>query len=193
MKKMIKQLILKLKNKTCELHSRYISADIKLGKNVKIYNNVYIGHNCNIGDFSYINPNSYIDDNTKVGKYCSISRSVIIGIGNHDIDGITTHPIGYSHYWNELIEEDNIMLETKIGNDVWIGAGSILLNGINVGDGAVIGAGAVVTKDVDPYSIVAGVPAKEIKKRKCIDNSWWDLPVNEIKQLIIDNKENKKI
>lgn len=190
-KKILKLLLLKFKYKTSEIHSLQISRDIILGNEVKIYEGVYIGHNCVIGDYSYINPKSYVDDNTTIGKYCSISREVIIGVGDHELNGVTTHPIGYSKQWNDLIKESScFMRATTIGNDVWIGARAIILNGLTVGDGAVIGAGAVVTKDIPPYTIVAGVPAKELKKRRVKKANWWNLSKEEVKQMVIQYNDN---
>jgi acetyltransferase-like isoleucine patch superfamily enzyme len=189
LKRAIKYLYLKQKYSSCLISTTKLSKDIVLGERVHLYDNVAVGKSCSIGDYSYINPNSFIDDQTVIGKYCSISRNVIIGIGNHNIDGITTHPIGYSKYWNDrIVREIKSMQKTVIGNDVWIGAGAIILNGITIGDGAVVGAGAVVTKNVEPYSVVVGVPAKHIKTRapecKHYINNWWDLPINEVKELM---------
>ena len=94
----------------------------------------------------------------------------------------------------ELIEQDIFFEEYEtvtIGHDVWIGTRAIVLDGITVGNGAVIAANSVVTKDVPPYAIVAGVPAKIIKYRfnddkinKLNDSKWWELDLNEIKQKI---------
>ena len=189
-------MLLQLKYKTSVIRSKQISRDIKLGEYVRLYENVYVGHNCSIGDYTYINPNSFIDDNTTIGKYCSISRNVMIGLGNHELDGITTHPIGYSSDWNEYITQStNEMRTTKVGNDVWIGAGVIILNGVTINDGAVLAAGAVVTKDVESYTIVGGVPAKFIKHRSfekhdTVDK-WWDLPIDEIKRLMESYQRGK--
>lgn len=93
-----------------------------------------------------------------------------------------------------LVENDTFINEYSpitIGNDVWIGARVIIMDGVNIGDGAIIAAGAVVTKDVEPYTIVGGVPAKTIRKRtdassyeKYIKSHWWELEPNEALNLM---------
>lgn len=130
--------------------------------------------NIKIGKYTILNERAELLGNHKsdiiIGKYCSIAPEVVIQSTNHKIDGISTYD-----FKEEPITKGDIV----IGNDVWIGRRAIILSGVKIGDGAVIGAGAVVTKDVEPYSIVGGVPAKEIKKRldkKTIKKikGWWD-------------------
>ena len=147
----------------------------------------------NIGEYSYVSHNVKISKNTYIGKFCSIADCVCIGMGNHPYHTLTTSPITYYRhkidlYGDCIVKDENLIKlppsqKTYIGNDVWIGHGAILLSGITIGDGAIIAAGAVVTKDVEPYSIVAGVPAKHIKYRfdenirtQLLETSWWDLP-----------------
>ena len=192
LRKIIKHYYLRLKNRTCVIASYQISADIKLEERVRIYESVYVGHKCKIGKYSYVNPHTFIDDNVEIGRYCSISRNVMIGLGAHRLDGITTHPIGYSKAWNPYINEEyDDHKKTIIGNDVWIGAGAIVLSGVTIGNGAVIGAGAIVTKSVTDYAIVAGTPAKVIKQRtappKLKGVDWWDLPSEQALKVVIEN------
>jgi acetyltransferase-like isoleucine patch superfamily enzyme len=141
-------------------------------------------HNSSIGDHSYINGNARIK-NTTIGKYCSIASGVKIVLGAHPTDLISLHPAFYAvnkpmetfadkQYFDEY-------LEVKIGNDVWIGEDVVIPGGVTIGDGAVIASRAVVTKDVAPYSVVGGVPAKHIKFRfddekiKALQEiRWWD-------------------
>ncbi len=151
-------------------------------------NSFFDGH---IGFGSYVGSNCNL--NAKIGRYCSIADNVSIVVGAHPTSYVSTHPAfystrkqsGFSFVKNGKFEEikyaDNQKHIVTIGNDVWIGFGALLLQGINIGDGAVIGAGAIVTKDVEPYSIVAGVPAKLIRKRFSdeeiailLDTKWWD-------------------
>lgn len=119
---------------------------------------------------------SYANDsflrNTVIGRFCSIGRDVSIGAAKHPTDLLTTHPVLFG---------ETIAPETHIGNDVWIGDKVVVMAGLRIGDGAVIGAGAVVTRDVEPYSIVAGVPAREIRKRfdadlreQLLASEWWN-------------------
>ena len=192
LRKIIKRCFLRLKNRTCIIASYQISADVKLEERVRLYESVYVGHKCKIGKYSYVNPYTFIDDDVEIGRYCSISRNVLIGLGAHRLDGITTHPIGYSKAWNPyIIKESDNHKKTIIGNDVWIGAGAIILGGVTIGNGAVIGAGAIVTKSVSDYAIVAGTPARVIKQRKVPQKikgvDWWDLPSEEALEAVVEN------
>ena len=140
-----------------------------------------IGRNCiieksSIGRFSYIG-NNCVFTNTHIGNFCSISSNVEIISGTHPTRNyVSTHPVFYSKetpvrfsYVNftSFIEhkttEDGHSLD--IGNDVWIGNHVCILEGVTIGDGAIIAAGSIVVKDIPPYSIVGGVPAKIIRKR----------------------------
>ncbi|MFD0703242.1 DapH/DapD/GlmU-related protein [Slackia equolifaciens] len=142
--------------------------------------------NVSLGLGSYTGTNSIIK-NARIGNYCCIGWDVSIGGGQHNY----RHVGMYTDYWfkrvldREFDSTDERVLETVIGNDVWIGAGAIINGGIKIGDGAVVGAGAVVTKDVEPFSIVVGSPARELKKRfpqKVVDEllrlKWWELPID---------------
>ena len=162
--------------------------DVEFGK----YTNV--AHHAQIAD-SKIGKRTSVGRYAKVreaeiGKYCSISWDVTIGAVSHPSERITSHAFTYREQFG--ICEKDIMIPQKktiIGNDVWIGCNSVILSGVKVGDGAIIGAGAVVTKDVEPYSVVAGVPAHVIKYRferniikKLEQMKWWDLSDEVIRQ-----------
>ena len=129
--------------------------------------------------------------NCDIGSYCSIANNVIIGGGAHPISWVSTSPVFYNNrdsVKKKFARFDRLPhKKTTIGNDVWIGSSAILMQGVNIGTGAVIGAGAVVTKDVEPYSIVGGCPAKVIRHRfddeiirELLDSKWWDLNDNEL-------------
>ena len=157
-------------------------SDSSLGKCCTIERRGMI-FNSIINDYSYTGYNSVVKY-ADIGKFCSISWNVSIGGADHDYHKISTHPFsftpkygftdtggGYSSFENPL----------KIGNDVWIGCNSVILRGVKIGDGAVIGASAVVTKDVPAYSIVVGNPSKVIKYRfddsiinKLLNMNWWE-------------------
>ena len=151
-----------------------------------------------LGDFSYVARNSQIY-NTKIGKFTCIGPNVNTGMGAHpSSEFVSTHPLFYSTLGQSsglVIVEKNLFEEfpsTEIGNDVWIGNNAIVKYGVKIGDGAIIGAGAVVTKNVEPYSIVGGVPAKIIKYRFTEeqirflnDFKWWEKDLEWL-------KENKK-
>lgn len=144
----------------------YKSVRIFFIKKVKGLKNVhptfYIGRGCKIskdlkaGPYSYIGNNSEIYPKVTLGDYSMIAGDVKILGGDHTFNtpGL---PIIFS--------DRGIVTETIIGKDVWVGSSSILMTGVNIGDGAIIAAGSVVTKDVKPYSIVAGVPARFIRER----------------------------
>jgi acetyltransferase-like isoleucine patch superfamily enzyme len=150
---------------------------------------VYVGtkvtvYNSSIGDYSYINSNTSIRD-TVLGKFCSIGSNVTFGLGMHPMNLISTHPAFYSNNKGyKTFSKKNYFQEyfpIKVGNDVWVGYGAIIMGGVEIGDGAVIAAGSIVTKNVEPYSVVGGVPAKHIKYRFSKENikrlqksKWWD-------------------
>lgn len=124
------------------------------------------------GDYTYIGGHSRVQYTT-VGKFCSIAEGVKIGLGVHPLNLKSTHPAFYSpqSHWKDEISPEipDDLIEYKrisIGDDVWIGTNAMIIDGVSVGNHAVIAAGAVVTSDVPEYAIVGGVPAKIIKYRK---------------------------
>jgi len=163
--------------------------------------NVFVGRdvvlsNCEVGRYTYFAGGNRLFF-SKIGSFCSIAENVCVGHAEHPYNNLSTSPLFYkrdnSFGINDyVINELSEFKETLIGNDVWIGLNAYIRSGVKIGDGAIIGAGSVVTKDVEPYTIVAGVPAKTIKKR--FDNAiieelqrlkWWDWPDEKLQQ----NKE----
>ena len=121
------------------------------------------------GKYSYGSPNilSFKNRNEKlkIGNFVSIAQNVTFLLsGNHNIDTFTTYPIKV-HYFNEKIDEGWGKGPITVCDDVWIGYGAVILSGVTIGQGAVVAAGSIVTKDVEPYSIVGGNPAKLIRYR----------------------------
>ena len=156
-----------------------------LNKNSRVLKNCVI-NNVILGSYSYIGKNCLVQ-NVKIGKFCSIANDVIIGLGKHPIKNFSTSPIFYrkkNTLGINLVKENldfNQYEETIIENDVWIGARAIILDGVKIGNGVVVAAGAVVTKDIPDYAVVGGVPAKIIKYRfsqtkmeYLLKHSWWD-------------------
>lgn len=147
-----------------------------------------------VGRFTYGDARFMLWDDSEriqVGSFCSIANEVaIFGGGEHRTDWATTSPLRFL-FGDPLAGKDGSPVSkgaTIIGNDVWIGFRAIVLSGVTVGDGAVIGAGAVVTDDVPPYAIVAGNPAKIIRYRftpneieKLLALCWWNWDIDRIK------------
>lgn len=151
-----------------------------------------------LGEYSFIGKNSVLGPNlTKMGKFCSIASGAIIGPNIHPLDKISTAAIFYSQPVGMTFQDQQKKRKlrkkqfnskpTKIGNDVWVGVNAIVLSGVTIGDGAVIGAGAVVTKDVGSYEIVAGNPATFIRKR------FSDELIAKIESLKLYEIDSKKL
>ncbi len=153
--------------------------------------------NFEIGDYTYGKPTVECHweglATLKIGKYCSIAGDVTIYLGGeHHTDWISTYP------FNKIFSEANHIEghpwsrgDVIIGNDVWIGTGAFIRSGVTIGSGAVIGAKSVVTKNINPYEIVVGNPAKPIKKRfsdevisDLLSIEWWNWPHEKITEEI---------
>lgn len=115
---------------------------------------------------SYMN-SGFVRSNVRVGRFCSIGRNVTLGSGAHDFHAASTSSFFKinSNPQRLKLADNNLRIRVDIGNDVWIGDNAYIMSGVNVGNGAIIAAGAIVTKDVPDYSIYAGVPAKSIGSR----------------------------
>lgn len=159
-----------------------------------------------VGEFSYIADSDFeshvthlyefIGDKLIIGKFCQIASGVefIMNGANHQMNAVTTFPFYTLEGWDmEPPSMDDLPLkgDTVIGNDVWIGQNAVILPGVHIGDGAIIGANSVVGSNVEPYTIVAGNPARSIRKRfddELIDLllsfRWWDKSIDKINDLI---------
>ncbi len=152
-----------------------------------------------MGDYSYIVQDGEITY-SRIGKFCSIASHVRINPGNHPMWRPSQSHFTYrsSRYWEDA-EDDAEIFEwrqsqiVEIGHDVWIGHGAVILAGRSIGTGSVIAAGAVVTADVAPYTIVAGVPAKPVRRRfteqqaHAIESvAWWDWSHEDLREALPD-------
>ena len=181
-----------------------VSTSVRVDKTTYIYRGVK-AKNAVIGAYSYIAANTDIE-NAEIGKFCSIADHCRIGMSGHSLHYISTSPI-FTQTINALQEkwiEKNVFTHKSeeervyLGNDVWVGSRVLIKGGVHVGNGACIAAGAVVVKDVPPYAIVGGVPAKVIKYRfpqpiieKLQELQWWNFPEKILKQNIhLFQKEN---
>jgi len=152
-----------------------------------------------LGDYSYTQEYCMLQ-NVVIGKFSNIAAFVRLGPTSHPMERPTMHHFTYRRkmYGFDTIDEESYFdfrrsQVTKIGHDTWIGHGAIVMPGVKVGNGAVIGSGSVVTKDVEPYAIVAGIPAKKIRMRfapdvveKLENIAWWDWSHEKIKANLAD-------
>lgn len=206
-------LIRLIKSKILEYQNRHKSLRIGYMSNVNnckfgIYNTVYSYVSLNqieLGDFTYISDYTSIS-RTTIGKFCSIGPDCKIGLGKHPTkDFVSTHPVFFStlgqvqvtfadkNYFDEFAD-------IEICNDVWLGANVIVVDGVTIGDGVIVAAGSVVTKNIPPYAIVGGVPAKIIKYRfekeeieKLLQLKWWDMDVEYLKENFIKFHDVKSL
>ena len=158
------------------------------------------------GDFSYIADSDFEShvthhyawngDKLIIGRFCQIAAGVefVMNGANHQMNAVTTFPFYTLEGWDmepPAATDMPLKGDTVIGNDVWIGQNAVILPGVHIGDGAIIGANSIVGSDVEPYTIVAGNPAKVVRKRfddELIDLllsfRWWDKSIDEINDLI---------
>ena len=173
-----------------------------------------------VGDFTYIADSEFEShvtnfypwsrDKLIIGKFCQIAAGVefIMNDANHQMNAVSTFPFYTLEGWNMEAPASADMPfkgNTIIGNDVWIGQNATILPGVHIGDGAIIGANSTVGSNIEPYTIVAGNPAKPIRKRfdseltaLLLEWKWWDKPIEEINSLIpiltssrVDDIKNK--
>ncbi|MGQ4680756.1 Vat family streptogramin A O-acetyltransferase [Paenibacillus polymyxa] len=158
--------------------------------------------NVEIGDYTYYSDNShpaelfydhiqhhyeFLGDKLKIGKFCAIAEGItfIMNGANHRMDGLTTYPFNiFSGGWEKVtpsLEQLPFKGDTIIGNDVWLGQSVTIMPGITIGDGAIVASNSTVVKDVEPYTIVGGNPAKVIRPRfdqetitLLLKLKWWD-------------------
>lgn len=167
----------------------YIVNEHILGKGLIIRERVIISDTVKkIGNYTYIGSNTQILNCKEIGSFCSISYDVKIGLDNHALDHIGTSPIFYSPTRSWIKEATHFRdLPVIIGSDVLISANVSIMSGLEIGTGAIIGANSFVNRDVPPFSIVAGSPAKIIRYRfdentitNLLKSKWWDLDKSKL-------------
>ncbi len=173
------------------IQSQFISQGVKLGARVKVKRGVELSSRVSIGDYSYIQNGTMIESGS-IGRFCSIGPFCQIGLAQHPLHFLSTSPqlYGKSNIFSKPSTWDAYTTPPVIEDDVWIGGNAIILQGIRIGCGAIIAAGAVVTKDVDPYTIVGGIPARKIRDRfdqelrtYLLSVRWWELPTDKLARL----------
>jgi virginiamycin A acetyltransferase len=180
-----------LVDKFARIQYSELRGGVVVGPNTLIYKTILEG-NITIGRNTTINGPSTefhcLKNSITIGNFCSIARGTTIQEYNHNVDAITTYFIRY-RVFNEPYGQDVVSKgPVNIGNDVWIGSQCMILSGVTIGDGAVIAANSVVTKNVPPYTIFAGSPAKIVRQRfpddivkKLMELKWWHWTDEEIK------------
>lgn len=176
----------------CEITDSTFGAFVEIGKGSRVAHSTF-------GDYSYCD--RYADvANAQIGKFANIAAFSRIGATDHPLDTAACHHFLYrsDDYWDDAARDDTFFARRRsrtafIGHDTWIGAGAMIKPEVTLGHGAVVAAGAVVTKDVAPYTIVAGTPAKPLRLRqprkisdRLIALAWWDWPHDRLRKALDD-------
>jgi phosphonate metabolism protein (transferase hexapeptide repeat family) len=180
------------------LHPDCQITDSRFGAYVEIGKGSRVAHS-DVGDYSYCD--RYADiANARIGKFANIAAFARIGATDHPLHTASCHHFLYrsADYWDDASPDEAFFAHRKsriahIGHDTWIGAGAMIKPEVTLGHGAVVAAGAVVTKDVAPYTIVAGTPAKPLRLRqpsgiaeRLIDLAWWDWSHDALRMALDD-------
>ncbi|MEO9864632.1 MAG: DapH/DapD/GlmU-related protein [Yoonia sp.] len=176
----------------CEITDSTFGAFVEIGKGSRV-------NNASFGDYSYCD--RYADiANAQIGKFANIAAFSRIGATDHPLDTASCHHFLYrsDDYWDDADRDVDFFTHrssriAQIGHDTWIGAGAMIKPEVTLGHGAVVAAGAVVTKDVAPYTIVAGTPATPLRRRqpepiaeRLMDLAWWDWSHEDLRTALPD-------
>tara|TARA_A200000113_G_C8831949_1_gene344009 strand:- start:781 stop:1395 length:615 start_codon:yes stop_codon:yes gene_type:complete len=179
-------------HKDCEINNSSFGAYTEIGQGSRVSNST-------LNDYSYCDRFADIA-NAKIGKFSNIASFSRIGPTDHPKELASLHHFHYrSSYYFDNVEDDSEFFAYRasriatLGHDTWVGHGAIIRPEVKVGDGAIVAAGAVVTKDVSDYMIVAGIPATPLRARfpnnvasRLINLAWWDWPHEKLKQALPD-------
>lgn len=188
LRRSVHRAVLMMQTPGLRLGNGSVIVESSLAEHVRVGYRAYLS-SVEIGRYSYVGAECSLV-NVSVGRYCSLAAHVAVGLGAHPSRGfVTTHPLFFLRRPAQgltFVDRDYWTGEyprTVIGNDVWIGRNALVREGVTLGHGAIIGAGAVVTRDVPPYAVVAGVPARVLRYRFAPDEiefllrlRWWDKP-----------------
>ncbi len=181
----------KLKQFNIKLPTSIFAKEIslRLEEGASVAQVVIVSPRLTIGAGSYIRSGCELLNVREIGRYCSIGNGVVIGQERtgHPLDWVSTHPFQHTDDSKSFSQHRE---PTVIGHDVWIGREAIIMEGVTLGTGCVVGARAVVTKNVPPFAIVAGVPARVIRMRHSdsviaalLSSQWWEMPVAVLREL----------
>ncbi len=182
------------------IHTPFIRPSASIGKSCSFARDVEIGDNVQIGDYTYVNAGSIIASGV-IGRFNSIGYRVQIGMAEHPTDFVSTSPRTYGsrNIFGHPVQWDDFQSPPNIGHDVWIGSSALILQGVTIGNGAIVAGGAVVTRNVAPFAIVAGSPARFIRYRLpeeaislLSETEWWnhsEAELQSLKQLFVSNQD----
>lgn len=180
------------------IHPTATLKSCRLGRHTAIGERVIL-REVSVGDFTYFERNAE-GIYAEIGKFCSIAANTRINALEHPIERVTTHKVSYrpNEYFRYLgvdadFREHRRARIVHLGHDVWVGHGAVVLPGVRIGHGAVVGANAVVRHDVAPYTVVAGTPARPLRRRfsddlceRLIALGWWDWPLERLFEAVKD-------
>jgi len=173
------------------IQSIAVSAHARLGRQVGLAVDVVVGDDVQIGDFTYVNRGAIVVS-ASVGRFCSIGYYSQIGVEDHPIDGLSTSPLLYgpANVVGATTHSSESNGPAVLGSDVWIGGNAIVRQGVTIGHGAVVGANSVVIRDVPPYAVVVGAPARVVRFRfsdeviaALLELEWWNTPEGRLHEL----------
>jgi len=190
-------------HKISHIDIEHISSNIAIETPSDVSAELGFSYELKIGAFTHIN-GGFIQ-NATIGRYCSFARDVHIGQGTHPTDWLSVTPLQYNPNYRGWINKSgkNSPLKTRkfkwdlhttIGSDVWIGHSVFIQDGISIGHGAIVGAGSIVTKNIPPFAIAAGNPARVLRFRfptdviiRLLETEWWNYHISEFKDIDYSN------